>query len=81
MATITHSYTVNQALWYLTTSEGIKACTVVYLDALLDINATTLNYSVKLDTNEVVQVYEADLYATLSGVGSAMEAYEAILTA
>lgn len=82
MATITHLYDVDQTVWMLDPLTGIKESVVLTIDVEKSLTGTVITYSIKIvDNNTLDDVEESALYATLSGVGSALEAYEAILVA
>lgn len=82
MATITHLYDIDQTVWVLDASTGIKEAVVLKIDATKTLSATDIEYQLKIvDDNTQVESAEENLYATLSGVGSALEAYEALLVA
>jgi len=82
MATITHLYDVDQTVWMLDPATGIKEAVVLNISAAKSLTGTEVKYSIKIvDDNTLDDVEESTLYATLSGVGSALEAYEALLVA
>ena len=82
MATITHLYDVDQTVWMLDPATGIKEAVVLNISAMKSLTGTEVKYSIKIvDNNTLDDVEESTLYATLSGVGSALEAYEALLVA
>jgi len=82
MATITHLYDVDQTVWMLDPATGIKESVVLNISAMKSLTGTDIKYSIKIvDNNTLDDVEESTLYATLSGVGSALEAYEALLVA
>lgn len=82
MAAITHLYDVDQRVWLLDPSTGLKESVILDIVGTKSLTGTTVRYTIKnVDTNTQTNVEEPSLYATLSGVGSALEAYEALLLA
>jgi hypothetical protein len=80
MAAITHLYDVNQTVWYLNPLTGVKECIILKIDITKTLSSTIIKYKLKVvDDNSQIESLEMDLYSTLSGVGSALEAYETLL--
>ena len=80
MATANYNFIPGQQIWHLGEC-GISEGSILGINIVISPNATTIEYTISIKKDgSIRKVEESTLYATLTGVGSAMEAYENLLT-
>jgi len=82
MATVTYKFLPNDVVWHVDSICGISEQLILNATIIVQPTLNTITYTVRDKSSNVIKdVPESTLYANLSGVGSALEAYEALLLA